>query len=273
MRYLMREGAPLTASQWERIDSAVVAEAKKILVGRRFLGLAGPLGAQVQNVPLDQVEKPSPAGADFWGRAETEAIDIARRRFVELATVYADFRISWRDVENENGAGVQPAMDAAIACAQREDDLIFYGDKELGVEGVFTAKGAGKVAISDWSKGENPIADVVKAIELAAEKGCAGERVLVVSADLYGKLHRIQPGTGMMEVDRVAGLVGKLLYSPRIEKNKAALLYCDPRNMDLVVGQDLVTAYMGNEKLDQAFRVMETITPRIKRSAAIVIIG
>ncbi len=273
MRYLMREGAPLTATQWDLIDKAVVAEAKKILVGRRFLSLAGPLGAQTQNVPLDVMENIVPASADFWGRAEMEAIDVAKRRFLEIATVYADFKISWRDIENEGGAGVQAAMDAAVTCARREDDLVFFGDKDLGIDGIFTAKGSVKVPISDWTKGENPLSDVAKAIELLCEKGCAGDRVLVVSTDLYGKLHRIQPGTGMMEIDRVAGLVGKLLQSPRLEKNKAALVYSDAHNLDLVVGQDLITAYMGNEKMDHAFRVMETIVPRIKRPSAIAILG
>lgn len=273
MRYLMREGALLTAGQWEQIDKAVIAEAKKILVGRRFLSIAGPLGAQVQNASMDRMEHIAPAAADFWGRSETEAIDVASRRFIELVTVYADFMISWRDIENENGAGVQAAMDAAVTCARREDDLIFFGDKQMGIEGIFTAPGSQQVPISDWNEGENPVKDVAKALELLCEKGCSGDRALVVSTDLYGKLHRIQPGTGMMELERVRSLVGKLLYSPRLEKNKAALVYCDAHNMDLVIGQDLITAYMGNEKMDHAFRVLETVVPRIKRPSAIAIIG
>ncbi len=40
-------------------------------------------------------------------------------------------------------------------------------------------------------------------------------------------------------------------------------------NFDLVVGQDLITAYEGNEGLDHNFRILETIALRIKRAGAI----
>lgn len=271
MRYLMRDGAPLTDGQWEQIDKAVVAEASKILVGRRFLTIKA-VGAQTQNVAVDKMENISAASVDFWGQDDTDAIDVGSRKFIELMSVYSDFMISWRDVENEQGAGVQAARDAAVLCARREDDLIFYGDEKLGVEGIFTAKGISEIPISDWNIGESPVQDLAKALEILIDNGNSGERVLIVSTDLYAKLHRIQPGTGIMEVDRVRSLVGKLFRSSRLHKNTAALIYCEPQNLDLVVGQDMITAYMGNEKMDHVFRVMETLVPRIKRPAAIAVL-
>ncbi len=274
MRYLMRDGAPLTDGQWGAIDAAVVAEAKRILVGRRFLSLVGPLGGRLQDVPLDVVADKAAAAGDFWGQSDLAPLGVGGRRFLQVPALYSDFLISWRDIENESGAGLQAATDAAMLAARREDDLIFHGDKELGIEGLLTAKGANKIAISDWDQGENPVRDVAKAIETLDDRGSSGQRALVVSNDLWGKLHRIQPGTGIMEVDRVRSLVGGVfLRSSRIGKNKAVLVYCDPHNVDLVVGQDLVTAYMGNEKMDHLFRVMETIVPRVKRPAAIAVFG
>ena len=138
MRYLMRDGAPLTEGQWDNIDKAVVAEASKILVGRRFLDVK-VVGAQVQNVHIDKTEHVTSAQADFWGRKDGDVIDVADRRFVELMSIYADFMISWRDVENEQGAGLQAARDAAVLAARREDDVIFHGDAKLGIGGIFTA--------------------------------------------------------------------------------------------------------------------------------------
>lgn len=274
MRYLMRDAAPLSAGQWDQIDRAVVAEAKRTLVGRRFLSLAGPLGARVQNVPLDAVADKKAAAADFWGQAELEPLGVGARRFLQVPAIYSDFAISWRDLEDEAGAGVQAAVDAALLAARREDDLVFYGDKDLGIEGLLNAKGIHKIALSDWSKGEAPLQDVAKAIETLDDRGGSGQRALVVGNDLWGKLHRLQPGTGLMEIDRVRSLVGGgLFHSPRLEKNKALLVYCDPHNMDLVVGQDLVTAYLGNDKLDHLFRVMETVVPRVKRPSAVAVLG
>lgn len=271
MRYLMRDGAPLTEGQWELIDKAVIEEASKVLVGRHFLTLK-MVGARTQNVPVDKMENVSAAKSDYWARGDVDTIDVGSRRFLDLMTIYSDFGISWRDIEDEQGAGVQAARDAAVLAARREDDLIFYGDDKMGIEGIFTAKGTNQLALSDWNEGENPVQDLAKALEILIDKGNSGERVLVLSTDLYAKLHRIQPGTGIMEVDRVRSLVGKLFRSSRLEKGTAALVYCEPQNIDLVVGQDLITAYMGNEKLDHLFRVMETVVPRIKRPSAIAIL-
>ncbi len=274
MKYLMRDGAPLTSGQWEKIDKAVVEQAKGILVGRRFLTLVGPVGGQAETVPLDQMGDIPAASADFWGNGDTDAINIATRRWLEIVMVYSDFLISWRDIENENGAGVQAAMDAAVTCARKEDDLILYGDKARGIAGLTTAQGINKLSIGDWDKGETPVQDVAKGLEVLSQKGHSGPRTLLVSADLYGKLHRIQPGAGVMEIERVKGMVdGNVFRCQRLEKNKALLVYCQPHNMDLVVGQDMITAYMGNEKMDHSFRVMETVVPRVKRPSSIVLFG
>ena len=43
--YLMRGDAPLSDSEWERLDKTVVSAAREFLVGRKFLDLAGPFGA------------------------------------------------------------------------------------------------------------------------------------------------------------------------------------------------------------------------------------
>jgi len=40
-------------------------------------------------------------------------------------------------------------------------------------------------------------------------------------------------------------------------------------NFDLVIGQDLIVAYEGNEGLDHAFSVLETLALRVKRPGAI----
>ncbi len=271
MRYLMRDGAPLTGGQWEQIDGAVVAEAAKTLCARRLLDVK-IVGAHVQSVHLDATDAADAASADFWGREDAAPAAVGGRKFVEIPAIYADFAISWRDIENERGAGVSPARAAAVLAAKREDELVFHGDKKLGIDGIFTVKGVYEHPIADWSQGENALADLAKCIEVLLDRGNAGERALILSTDLHARLHRIQPGTGVMEFDRVKSLVGKALPSARLQKNTACLVYCDARNIDLVIGQDLITAYMGNEKLDHVFRVLETALPRIKRPQAIAVL-
>ena len=53
MDFLSREGSPISAELWSKIDEQVITMAKKILVGRRFLHIYGPLGAGVQSINID----------------------------------------------------------------------------------------------------------------------------------------------------------------------------------------------------------------------------
>ena len=54
--------------------------------------------------------------------------------------------------------------------------------------------------------------------------------------------------------------------------DQAMVLSLGAWNFDLVVGQDVVTAYTGNEGIDQKFRIFETLCLRIKRPGAICVL-
>ena len=53
MTYLSREAASLSEDLWSRIDQTVVSAARRMLTGRRFLPLCGPLGMGARAVPSD----------------------------------------------------------------------------------------------------------------------------------------------------------------------------------------------------------------------------
>ena len=56
MDYLAREGAPISAALWQKIDDIVIGEARKHMVCRRFLDIYGPLGAGATHVPVESTE-------------------------------------------------------------------------------------------------------------------------------------------------------------------------------------------------------------------------
>lgn len=270
MSYLYREEAPVAAELWEQIDDAVVGAARKALTGRRFLHIYGPLGAGVDSIHID----------DGAAEEETkEGVMVTKgRRFVEIPTLYGDFTLLNRDIAHSGQTGhpidMSPAMAAAETLARNEDKLIFFGNKEYGYEGLLTAAGVQKVKRNDWKVGENPFADVAAGVEALASKGVYGAYALAVSPDLYIAMQRIQEGTGVMEIDRVAKLLnGNVFMTPVLGSGKAVLVGSEPRNMDLVVGQDMATAYLEQADLNHRFRVLETTLVRIKRRDAVVILG
>ena len=271
MSYLSRESSPLSAKVWQQIDAAVVETARGTLTGRRFLHLVGPLGIGAGVVPIDDAAAVTEVVKD--GIITTQG-----RRYVELPLLYEDATLLARDLETAAASGLAPDLtavrSAARAVARKEDHLIFMGNPELGYEGLVTAQAVNTVERKDWSTGENAFADVAYGIEVLLEKGISGTCVLAVSPDLALQMQRLQPGTGLLEADRVAGLVGgHVVVSPALGTGEAVLVCSEPENMDLVVGQDMTTAFLEQSSLNTSLRVLETVLLRIKRRQAVVVLG
>ncbi|MDF2985980.1 MAG: bacteriocin [Eubacterium sp.] len=270
MNYLSREGSPISNELWEQIDSAVVKAARNVLTGRRFLHVFGPLGPGTGSINIDNADEVDEV-------TEDGIITMKGRKYVEIPTIYDDFTILGKDLEISQNSDyridLSKAMDSAQACALKEEKLIFFGSEAKGYEGLLTASGTNKLKRKDWTAGENAFTDVAAAIELLVSKAIYGTYSLTVSPDLYMQMQRLQEGTGLLEIDRVSKLLdGHLFKSPVLGKGKAVLVCSDSRNMDLVIGQDLITAYLEQKDLNHSFRVLETVLLRIKRKQAIVVL-
>lgn len=269
MSYLSRESSSLSEGLWEQIDSTVVKAARNVLTGRRFLHIFGPLGIGVETVAVDD--------ADAVKQVEKEGLITTQgRKFAEIPVIYDDFTLLAKDLESAKSSGfpadLSKAAISAEACAFKEDRLIFFGNGELGYDGLLTAPGTKKIEKKDWSTGENAFTDIAGGIAYFVEKGIYGAYALAVSPDLYMQLQRLQPGTGLLEIDRVAKLVnGRIYQSPVLGTGKAVLVASDEKNMDLVIGQDMSAAYLEQRDLNHVLRVLETVLLRIKRKQAVVV--
>ena len=242
--YLMRDAAPLADEEWEAIDAVVVSAASEFLVGRRFLDLVGPFGAGMELVPV--------------GAGEA-------RKHIPLSVIEQSFMLLWRDIEASRKVNVPlelgPAAKAAMACAKMEDDMILGGLWEAADKAV---------ALGDWTKAEAALADVVSATEKLFADDFFGPYALVLSPMLYSQTQRAAPSMGRIVGKLIKDVAeGGLYRSPLLGGKQGLVLSLGAYNFDLVVGQDLVTAYEGNNGLDHSFRVLETAALRIKRSGAI----
>lgn len=270
MDYLARESADLPDELWSRIDEAVIGTARQHLTCRRFIKVFGPLGPGETTVAVDSATKEELL-EDGIGR-------IVGRTQLELPLFYEDFQLLGRDVEYAAQTGrpvdMAPAIAAAKKSAHREDDLILNGNAALGAAGLLTAKGTVKVKRGDWAKGENGFADVAAAVSQLARTGYLGRYALAVAPDLYLDLQRLQPNTGMLEIERVQKLIGDNVFmTSALAPGKAVLVCAEPEYLDLAVGLDLSVGYLELADFNHGFRIMETAALRIKDPAAIVVLG
>jgi uncharacterized linocin/CFP29 family protein len=274
MDILDRKSSPLTEEEWHRIDEAVIVTARNMLVGRKIIEVLGPLGPGVYALPYSIFSGRQPAGMDMVGDREDLMAAAERRETINIPMLFKDFKIFWRDVEADRHLGIPLDVSvAAVASADvvmQEDELLFNGNKELGHKGLMTAEGRLKVKKSEWKEGGNPLADAVKAVNALTSAGHYGPYAMAVSPFLYGQMIRVYGSTGMLELDQVTALLrGKVYPCSAIQENKAVIVATGIQNLNLAIGQDLVTSYTASENMNHIFRVFETVALLIRRADAI----
>ncbi len=267
--YLARGEAPFPEELWAQIDANVTNAAADTLVARRFLPLYGPLGPGADCIRID-----APGRAESF---EDGFAVMGGRTLSQLPQLYEDFWLFWRDLESVRRTGAPidlgAARTAAQALALREDAMVFYGLPKLSVDGLLTAKGINTQKRSDWTQGEGAFTDVASGVATLLAKGRVGRHTLLVSPDLFVQLQRIQPGTGVLESERLGKLLdGRLFTSPTLKAGTAALICAQAQYVDIAVGQDIAVAYAEHDpELNHHLRVLETALPRIKAPDAVVL--
>jgi uncharacterized linocin/CFP29 family protein len=242
--YLMRGDAPLSDSEWERLDETVVSTARQFLVGRKFLDLAGPFGAGLEMIPTGTGEN---------------------RQYVGLEVIESEFTLHWREVEASRKMNMPIQLSAAarasLVCARAEDQMIL--DALMGAA-------ESSVSLGDWDDAGGPVAAVSAATEALVQNEQFGPYAVVLSPQLFTKTQRVSRGYGRT-VGKLLGEIaeGGIFRTPLLGEDEGLVLSLGSYNVDLAVGQDLITAYEGNEGLDHLFKVLETVVVRVKRPSAI----
>lgn len=268
--FLQHHETPLTPEEFARLHDAVVQAAKRRLVGRRFIELYGPMGPGVQAIPYDEYTNVEAGQVDLTGEAESKAVFTDRRRFRPLPILYKDFIIHWRDLEMQRQLHM-PIDDSAAAgaaswCAEQEDKFIFYGDEKHGYEGLMTHPQRHSIPLSGhWDRPGAAFKDVVAATEKLFESGHYGPYAMVVPPRLYANLHRLWEDARTLEIDNVRRLLEGGVFRCDVLKPGCGVIVSTGReNMDIAIGLDMTVAYLGAERMNHPFRVLETLGLRIK---------
>jgi uncharacterized linocin/CFP29 family protein len=270
----MTEKSPLTPEQLEFLQQEIVREARRTLVGRRLIGLYGPLGAGIASVSIEHYGADEDAEIELRGQTDPKPVVGASEIVLPVPILYKDFILHWRDVSFAKKLGApldaSRATRAAHAVADREDTLIFNGEPRIGHQGLLNAKGRSTVKRSDWSKYGSAYRDIVRATETLLSHNHHRPFALAVSAQDYAMLVQQREGQFAPELDSIARLCDDGVFnSPTIPEGKAVLLSTGDQNFDIAVTEDLTISFLGERDQDYPFRVYECLALRIKRSTAI----
>lgn len=265
MKYLNRDAASFDPELWEAIDKTAVETARDVLTGRRFLEVEGPYGAGLTSVEVGEdgyCREPDPGEA---GAVISRAISVPMIRKA--------FQLSIRRIEATRAIG-QPlnlaaVADAAEAVARREEEFIYYGQGDFGLQGLLTADGRQKQPGGDWSKTEQALEEVLGAVNRLDAAGFHGPYALALSPTLYNALFRRYEGTDMLQLEHLRRLCELGVHKAPIEGG----VVVDPHVGRLVIGQDLAAGYSGQDGIHHDLYLSESAVLMVEEPGAVCTIG
>jgi uncharacterized linocin/CFP29 family protein len=250
MNYLNRHQASFPDKIWEEIDKEIAAAARDLLTGRRFLDLDGPYGAGLVSVEV---------GSDNYCRqpAPDEAGAVISRA-ISVPMIRKTFNLSVRRVEAHLQMGaplsLTAAADAAEAVARREEEFIYYGQTDFGLEGLMTARGRNKLNRGNWSTLDRALNDVLAAVTELDSKGFHGPYAFALEPALYNGLFRRYEGSDLLQIEHIRKLCALGIYKASI----TGAVVTDARVGRLLVGQDLMAGYSANDGIHYQLFVSES---------------
>ena len=261
MDYLNRNASPFDANLWQEFDKAAVKSVRDMVTGRRFLDVDGPYGVglttiEIGNDSFCRQPQPDEAGA-IMGHA------------ISLPMLRRSFNLSIRrlagHLEKEQPLDTTPVEDAAEAVAKREEEFIYYGQKDFNLHGLLTAPGRNEIAGGEWANLDTALNNVLSAVTRLDESGFRGPYALVASPELYNGLFRRYDGSDLLQVEHIGRLCTRGIFKAPIKG--AAVV--DPRCGRIVVGQDAMVGYSGSDGVHAQLFVSESIVLKLDSPAAV----
>lgn len=261
MSFLNRTQAPFGEAVWELIDTAAVNAARDRLTARRYLDVDGPYGSGLTTIEVGNDGYCRQPGPDEAGAVVGRAISVPMVR--------KSFKLSVRRLaaylDNGMPFDLAPVEDAAEAVAAREEEIIYRGQPDFGLEGLLTANGRSHVDGGNWSDLDQVLADVVAAVTKLDDSGLRGPYALVLAPALYNGLFRRYPGSNLLQLEHLRRLFDRGVHKASIEGG----VVVDPRVGPLIVGQDLEAGFINQDGIHYELYLSESIVLRLDDPKAI----
>lgn len=261
MDYLNRNASPFSAELWKEFDRAAVKAIRDMVTGRRFLEVDGPYGVGLNTLEVGHdhfCRQPAP---DEAGAVMGHAISVPMLR--------RSFSLSIRrlagHLEKDQPLDVTPVEEAAEAVATREEEFVYYGQKDFNLHGLLTSPGRNDIAGGDWTDPDTALENVVAAVTRLDESGFRGPHALVAAPEIYNGLFRRYGESDLPQADHIARLCTRGIYKAPIKG--AAVI--DPRAGKIIIGQDAMVGYAGSDGIHAQLFVSESLVLKLDSPAAV----
>ena len=262
MSHLLREHAPLTEANWTLIDEEARERLAPALAARKLVDFAGPHGWEYSATNLGRV-RPLETGAD--------GLTAARRRVVEVVEVSAPFALSRAELRDaDRGAedvDFGPLDQAARRIAERENEAVFHGWEDAGIEGIASVATQEAIALGDdcalYPR------HVAAAVEMLLQAGVDGPYGLALGPTAYRRVLETTEHGGYPLLEHLRKIIGgPLVWTPGVR----GAVVVSQRGGDFLldVGEDLSIGYDAHDADSVRLYLLESFTFRVATSEAAV---
>ena len=285
-KYLGREGAPIPAALWDKLDTTMIEAAKSQLVGRRLLHIEGPFGLGLKFVPLSDMivsfvgDELLPEGSEEAEEAPEMYMgmepEIVASSVLPLAMLRHSFALGVRDLASAERDGLaldlSAVAEAAIACAQAEDQLVFHGSEDLGVSGLLDVEGSQPLKLGSWTKVGRAADDLIKAVTLLDDAGFHGPYSLALAPSRYNLLYRLYPQGNSTELGHLQSIITGGTFKAPVLREGGVLLASGVQFASIVIGQDMAVGFVGPSDGELEFSMTESLALHVRQPGAVCVL-
>lgn len=266
-KFLHRSDALFGDKVWEKIDNTVIEAAKGQLCGRRLIKTMGPFGLGLKALPGGDL----PVDEKILGGVQMSAGCVN-----PLAVVQKVFRLPIRDIaafeQMSLPLDLSKAAQAAIDCARQEDSLVFDGSKKLMVKGLLNMDGTQSVKLKSWNEVGAAAQNIIDAVTALDEKGFHGPYSLALAPKIYNLLFRRYPQGNATELEHIRQIVTDGIVKAAAIESGGVLLCTGGPFTNIVLGQDLMTGFVGPSDNNYEFIVSESLAVWLRQPESVCIL-
>jgi uncharacterized linocin/CFP29 family protein len=256
--YLGRREAPVSTETWKLLDATMIEAAKSQLAGRRLISIEGPFGFGLKVIPLSDSQI---------------AEGITSSPMIPVNLITSSFFLNKRDLA-ANGKDpildLDPVASAAIACARKEDGIIFSGVQDT--PGLLGAEGSSSLTLTKWDKAGIAADQVISAVTKLDDAGFHGPYCMGLAPTQYNLLLRRYPQGDGTELDHIRTILGGDVVKAPVLKKGGVLLASGRQYCSLVIGQDMSIGFNGPAGDAFEFSISESLALLIRAPESICVL-
>ncbi len=259
MNILKRSLAPIADEGWEEIDERAREVLGSRLTGRKFVAVVEPQGWDYSAIPEGRltIEEDSP-----------EAVRYGVRRVSPLVETRVSFELNIWELDNlTRGAkdvDLSPLEEAATRAAEFEEDVIYHGLAEAGIEGLLPAAET-SVDLPEGSRGILQASS--EGVTIFQDEAIEGPYTLIVDEKLWRSIATASKGYPLKR--QLEDLIeGPIIYSSKVED--PILVPSSGEDLELVLGRDFSIGYENHGTKKVKLFITESFGFRVLDPATII---